>query len=408
MKNGQIRKAEPPLEHARQSSERIRVLSLMWGLAGGGISHYVASLHKLNQYADVEFSHVIIRMEDWPIHPGLWNTLNPSDIIIKNRLDLSWLPKFKALVNDLNPDLLAFHGFNGFIVSGLTQLTGLRTPVIATYHGAYFPSSNFRRMVAPIVNAYTFKFMRDRAKRVVVVSEKERNFLIENRVPKEKIEIIYNGIDQKPLAEPHSSQELKPLALSPDAVIIGATSSFHPIKGLLYLLQGFAQVCGKRPQAHLLLFGKGPLEEELRQLARELNIADNVHFMGFRSDVQRWLSLFDIFVIPSLYEAHSIGLLEAMRSGRAIVCTDVGGNRESIRNNIDGLTIPSQDSVALSEALSKLIDDPDLRLSFGQSAKIRFQEHFTETKMLHKTLTTLRSALNYQDSTSGHHNHRQT
>ena len=366
----------------------------MWGLAGGGISHYVASLEKLNSYSEMKLSHVVIRMPQWPTHEGLWQLLSPIEITIQSRFDLRWVSQLRRVILDLKPDLLALHGFNGFIVSGISQLVGIHMPILATYHGAYFPTSTFRRLLAPAVNAYTFQFMKRRADNIVVVSENEREFLLNQGIPANKISIIYNGISEKPPHAPHHVDILREASLPKNAIVLGATSSFQPIKGIEYLLDAMAEVVQKAPNAHLLLFGKGPSEPALRRQVALLDIASNVHFMGFRSDVQRWLPLFDIFVIPSLYEAHSIGLLEAMRAQCTIMCTDIGGSRESIRSGVDGMTVPIKDSKAIAKALISLIENPSQRRAMGESAQNRFLENFTESEMLEKTLAAIRLTLN--------------
>ena len=95
-----------------------------------------------------------------------------------------------------------------------------------------------------------------------------------------------------------------------------------------------------------------------------------------------WLNSADIFAITSFQENHSIALLEAMRAGKAIVATTVGGNGESITDGIDGLLVPPADSVALADALRKLLSDRSLRERLGQNARNRFEKEFTETAMM--------------------------
>ncbi len=103
--------------------------------------------------------------------------------------------------------------------------------------------------------------------------------------------------------------------------------------------------------------------------------------MGYQNNIPEWLATWDIFVLPSLFEYHSIALLEAMRAGKAIIATTVGGNEESVTNHVEALTIPSKDSIALSEALIKLIENPQLRKKIGENARKRFLIEFTENTM---------------------------
>jgi glycosyltransferase involved in cell wall biosynthesis len=149
-------------------------------------------------------------------------------------------------------------------------------------------------------------------------------------------------------------------------------------------VDAFAKVVTLFPQARLLLVGNGTCENSLREQSVKLCIDEKIRFVGYQDNVDAWLDLFDVFVLPSLAEYHSIALLEAMRAGKPIVSTNVGGNPESIEHEKQGLLVPPADAAALEKAILRMIDDPELRLRLGASAKKRFKDEFTEERMLEK------------------------
>jgi glycosyltransferase involved in cell wall biosynthesis len=120
-------------------------------------------------------------------------------------------------------------------------------------------------------------------------------------------------------------------------------------------------------------------------LATKLGMAERILFTGFRSDVPDCLAAFDVFVLPSFAESHSIGLLEAMRAGKPIVATGVGGNTESVRDGREAIIVPPGDATALAEALSRLLGDSSARERLRQAARQRFESEFSLERMLRRT-----------------------
>ena len=102
-------------------------------------------------------------------------------------------------------------------------------------------------------------------------------------------------------------------------------------------------------------------------------------------DNEHCLAAFDVFVLPSFVESHSIALLEAMRAGKPIVATGVGGNTESVREGREAIIVPPVDSTALAEALSRLLGDSSAQERFRRAACQRFESEFRVDRMLRRT-----------------------
>jgi glycosyltransferase involved in cell wall biosynthesis len=167
--------------------------------------------------------------------------------------------------------------------------------------------------------------------------------------------------------------------------VVGIASRFDPIKGIAYLVDAFGRVARRNPQGKLVLIGSGPLEDTLRVQVRSLGFADRVVFTGFRTDIAACLEAMDVFVLPSLAEAHSISLLEAMRAAKAIVATNVGGNTESVRHEQEAIIVPPADPAAIAVALERLLSDATLRYDIGSRARERFLAEFTVDHMVGRT-----------------------
>jgi glycosyltransferase involved in cell wall biosynthesis len=172
------------------------------------------------------------------------------------------------------------------------------------------------------------------------------------------------------------------IGISEHDIIIGTVSRLDPIKGIGYMLEAFASIVKKNHHVYLLIIGDGKYKTRLKKQSEDLQIQNKVKFVGFQANISDWLEIMDIYVLASLMENHSIALLEAMRASKAIVVTDVGGNKESISHMINGLVVPPKNSQALEREMIRLIMDSLLRKRLGMNARKRFEEKFTESQML--------------------------
>lgn len=132
------------------------------------------------------------------------------------------------------------------------------------------------------------------------------------------------------------------------------------------LIDAFGTVAQKREDVRLTIVGKGELEQQLKAQAQTLGLAAKIRFTGVVENPQDYLATADIFVLSSNYEGLPLAVLEAMAAGLPIVSTDVGGVKDIVTDN--GLLAPPNDQGALSQALLRLIEDPNLREQFGQKS----------------------------------------
>ena len=180
----------------------------------------------------------------------------------------------------------------------------------------------------------------------------------DEHVPHGRIELCYNGIDLEAFRPGESP---RPPGLNPGDFVIGVVCALRPEKGLETLLQSFAQVRHLRAQMKLAIVGGGPMLEPLQSQARALGVSENCIFANATSQVTGWLRAMDIFVLPSLSEALSNSLMEAMACGCCSVASDVGGNPELIAPGERGLLFEKGRAEALAAALSQLVRDDLLR-----------------------------------------------
>lgn len=223
---------------------------------------------------------------------------------------------------------------------------------------------------------------------VICVNEEERLMAIEEKVvAPEKIVTVLNGIDTAIYQRTGPTDSLRhELDPGGDAILIGSTGRLAPQKGFEFLVQAMPAVLAACPEARLVIAGDGPLGPELKSLARQVGVADQCLFPGFRADIPELLQCYDVYALPSLWEGLSISLLEAMAAGKAIVTTNIKGNREVIENGVCGVLVPPGDPPALAGALLDLMRDRPRAAALGRRAQQKAVETFSQDAMIVRTL----------------------
>ncbi len=210
---------------------------------------------------------------------------------------------------------------------------------------------------------------------IVVNCEHMRAHLIDDeRVPPSLIHLCYNGID---LAVFHP--ERAPALPHEDTVVIGVVCALRPEKGLADLIEAFARVHRNHANTRLLIVGSGPMLGELDALAESLGVRAWCRFEPKTADVAPWMRSMDIFVLPSLSEALSNSLMEAMACGCCCVASRVGGNPELLGDDeARGLLFERGNSAALAEALERLVNNAAARECFGAAGRKFIHEGFSQ------------------------------
>ncbi|MEL6309802.1 MAG: glycosyltransferase family 4 protein [Chloroflexota bacterium] len=188
------------------------------------------------------------------------------------------------------------------------------------------------------------------------------------------------------------TSEYEQWGFAPDDTIIGIVGRLHPVKGHQYLIEALTHLA-TYPTIKLLIVGDGALEDDLKAQAQKANVLDRVHFTGFRKDIPHIMQSIDALCIASLSEAQPYVLLEATSHARPVIATAVGGLKALIEDGITGKLVPSEDSVALAEALRWLHEHPDEARTIAlQGYEMVKRDYSTET-MIQSVLTVYRKAI---------------
>ena len=144
-------------------------------------------------------------------------------------------------------------------------------------------------------------------------------------------------------------------------------ANYRRQKNYPVLLEAAARAVAQNAHLRFVVVGQGPLAGEVHSLHTELRLGQRMLLLGYRPDAVSVIAAGDVFTLSSDYEGLPVALMEALALGRAIVATDVGGIRETIKRGA-GILVRPRDPDALADALLRVARDPSLLLSLQQGA----------------------------------------
>ncbi|MDZ5604227.1 glycosyltransferase [Pseudomonas sp. RP23018S] len=228
----------------------------------------------------------------------------------------------------------------------------------------------------------------DRRWQFVGVSPAVRQYLIDCQCgfTEHNTHGITNAIDIEQAAglQLSRSEARTQLGLSQDARLIGALGRLVPVKGHTYLIQAFAALQGKYPQAQLAIIGAGREQARLQAEIERLGLAGRVHLLGFRENALQYVRAFDLWAMPSLAEGLGLALLEGMSGHLPVIASDVPAMLPLIQG-AGGLAVKPADVDSLTAALDSYLalDDQALRSKGEQAYAYLTQEHDIEVFRQH-------------------------
>ncbi|MCB2205410.1 glycosyltransferase family 4 protein [bacterium] len=200
----------------------------------------------------------------------------------------------------------------------------------------------------------------------------------------DRIHIIPFGIDLTQFkAMPDGDMARKQYGLKTDVPVVGTVGRLDRGKGQEFLFRAAALLREQGTEVQLLIVGEDTRAESqeygsmLRDLAAKLAIADAVTFAGFASSVVPAYAAMDVFALTSLSETYGMVTIEAMAAGLPVVGSDSGGTPEILQHGMSGLLVPPRDPQALSEALARLLGNPDEQLRLGVAARTHANKAFS-------------------------------
>ncbi|MDO8529802.1 MAG: glycosyltransferase family 4 protein [bacterium] len=303
----------------------------------------------------------------------------PQFIRLKKRNPLAGAFELLALIKKISPDVIHVQSaeMQAFQVAFLKLIGLIKQPFIITSYGVDIMTSKeigYGFRLKPHLNLI-IRFILRKAAKHVIIGKLMQTFALEAGSAPDKIIEINNAVslEKKEISNEKSSGILEKFSITPETTLLFSLSGMRPLKGLEYLVQAMPLIIKEFPKAKLILVGKSDDEYEkyIRALVKSLKIENYVDFVGFITDEDEKIVLLrrtDIFCKPSILEACSIAILEAMREGRVVVAS-VPGGIDIINDNENGLLVQVKSPEDFAEKTIRVLKDKDERAKIEAAAR---------------------------------------
>lgn len=301
------------------------------------------------------------------------------------RYDLSVNRKICDYINSSGCDMVHCHGARANYIS-LFIMHKVKVPMITTLHSDYkldFKDNVRKQMFYTPINSFALR----RFDHILCVTEAFKNMLVERGFKKDRIEVIYNGIDFKPeleAVEKEAFYDRLHIKYNPDKRYVGIAARLYAVKGVDVFLKA-ANVLSKRCEnIDFVVLGDGDMWDYCESYVKENGLESRVHLAGqiMNSIVMNsFYKYIDVNTLSSYSESFPYALLEGARMKKATVATAVGGIPEMIEDGKSGYLVPSGDYEAFADRLEELCNNDELRTKLGNEFYSRALDNFSVESM---------------------------
>ncbi|HHW37914.1 MAG TPA: glycosyltransferase family 4 protein [Bacillales bacterium] len=303
-----------------------------------------------------------------------------------NRENLRAYKELQAIIHRHQYRIIHCHTPMGGVLGRLAarQARKKGTKIIYTAHGFHFCKG------APLLNWIVYYPIEKGLARftdcLITINEEDYSLAVQRKFSAKRIEHIHGvGIDLtlfKLISLEDKKERRKSYGYNPDDFLLFYAAEFNKNKNQQMLIEMIALIKSEVPNVQLLLAGEGVLFDECRSLAKKIGVEKNVHFLGFRKDIQPLLSITDVAVASSLREGLPVNIMEAMATGIPIVASDNRGHRELVLNNENGWVIDRDDKDGFARKVILLAHNKDLRIKLGANGRKMMERKYGTNQIL--------------------------
>ena len=259
------------------------------------------------------------------------------------------------------------HASAAFMAKQILMTYGIFIPVVTTLHGTDITLVGKDRTYSPVVT-----FSINKSDGVTAVSENLRQETFEFFDIENEIRVIPNFIDLNRFSLKAKDHFKKAIAPAGEKILVH-TSNFRKVKRTKDVIRIFAKVIEKIP-SKLLMVGDGGERTECEQLARDLDVADDVRFLGKQDAIEEILSVSDLFLMPSQSESFGLAALEAMACKVPVISSNAGGLPELNVNGETGFLKETGDIDGMAQDAIYILEDPERLNTFKENALARARQ----------------------------------
>ncbi len=311
------------------------------------------------------------------------NRINYTSVKKGSGIDLFYAKRIKEVCVEYQIDLIHLHDAHAHTYAILAaDFWKNKVPLILS-----------RRVDFPIKKKWTskHKYNHSQIKKILCVSDKIREITSQGIKDKSKLKTVYSGIDLNKFAKPNNTLR-EEYGISEDVFLVGNTSALADHKDYFTFLDVVKMVTDQEKSIRFIIMGDGPMMEEIKTYAKQLNLEKQVIFTGFRNDIPTVITGLDLFFISSKTEGLGTSILDAFAAGVPVLATAAGGIPELVKDEETGLLRQVGDAAGLSQAIFRLQTDKKLREQLVKNASL-FVQRFDKSNTAKQTFKCYKEAL---------------
>jgi glycosyltransferase involved in cell wall biosynthesis len=295
----------------------------------------------------------------------------------RNEIDLAAAWRLSRVLKQLRPDVIHAHDPHAVAMASTALSIAMpapRPPLVAS-----------RRIELRIGQNSFSRWKYSQVDCFLAISHAVGARLVGDGIPKDKIDIVHEGVDVERVAALPSGNVHAALFLPTHSPVVGTVGALVAQKAQHTLIDAAALVVRQVPDVRFVILGEGELRPALEEQIRHKHLERHVFLAGFRPDVLELIKDFDVFALSSIQEGMCTSLLDAMAAAKPTVATAVGGVPEVVADGETGFLVPSRDHQALADKIVTLLKDEALRRQMGTAGLTRARRLFTVERMVEET-----------------------
>jgi len=272
----------------------------------------------------------------------------------RGKFDVFVLRDLQKLVDSWDPDIIHLSGYAAWTFGRMLKRKKNQVDIVLQEHFVDLKMPYYQRILDWV--------LKGRSSKGLAVSNSVKEFMSRERyISPENIRVIGNGIPTTQMTAP-SDEEVEELRvrynIKPGSTIIGNLARLATMKGQRHFIESAAEILKSRNNACFIIVGEGPLETDLKQLASELGVLDNIIFAGYQENVYPFLKLFDVTVIASIYGEGfcSVGI-ESFGVKTPLVITEHALVEDVYKDRDNCLVVPTGNANAIARAVLEILDN---------------------------------------------------
>jgi glycosyltransferase involved in cell wall biosynthesis len=358
--------------------ERADIIHIISGdIWAGAESQVFYTLSNLNKSKDISF--VAVLFSDSQLNKKLIEQGIKTIILDEKEYNgLTIILKLSKIIKRFKPKILHVHAYKEHLIGQLAIYKVFRKcTIFRTFHGMHKTPDNLpfiRKIKSKTIHQIEKNILNKKSVNIIAVS-KDLEIYLKESFDKAQITQIYNSIQIPSLSGENRKSIREKFNVASDAIWMGTLARLVEVKNLELLIEIGQSLKTKNMHFRISIFGEGPQKKSLQEKINSKGLQDQVVLEGFVQDSFEILDALDIFTLTSFREGLPMSLLEAMAVGTPVICTNVGGIGEVLKNN-SGILIDNFSKNDFVDAILRINKDEELRKKLSGKSKNIIDENF--------------------------------